>query len=92
MIGLPPVELAAIFDLSATTLAAFAVFAGLYLAIIGSSDPKVAKVPGAALFLVLFGTPPSSYLGGPSNIISLDTEGAFATPFRSRAPGSGEAS
>jgi Na+/citrate or Na+/malate symporter len=56
MIGLPPVELAAIFDLSATTLAAFAVFAGLYLAIIGSSDPKVAKVPGAALFLVLFGT------------------------------------
>ena len=55
MIGVPPIELAKLFDLSATALAAFAVFAGLYLAIIGSSDPKVAKVPSATLFLVLFG-------------------------------------
>jgi hypothetical protein len=55
MIGVPPIALAELFDLSATALAAFAVFAGLYLAIIGSSDPKVAKVPSATLFLVLFG-------------------------------------
>lgn len=31
----------------------------------------------------------SSYLGALSNIISLDNEGVFATPFQSRAAGSG---
>jgi hypothetical protein len=55
IISLPAVELAELFDFSATALAAFAGFAGLYLAILGSGDPKVAKVPSATLFLVLFG-------------------------------------
>jgi hypothetical protein len=49
------VELAELFDYFATAPAAFAVFAGLYIAITGSSDPKVAQVPRATLFLVLFG-------------------------------------
>jgi hypothetical protein len=48
-------ELAELFDFFATVLAAFAVFAGLFAAIIGSSDPKVAEVPWAAPFLALFG-------------------------------------
>lgn len=52
---MPAAELAEFFDFFATALAAFAVFAGLYVAIIGSNDPKVAQVPWAALFLALFG-------------------------------------
>jgi len=48
-------ELAELFDYFATLLAAFAVFAALFVAIIGSRDPKVAEVPGSVLFLALFG-------------------------------------
>jgi hypothetical protein len=48
-------ELAELFDSFATILAAFAVFAALFAAIIGSCDPKVAEVPGAVPFLALFG-------------------------------------
>jgi hypothetical protein len=52
---LPDVELAKLFDFVATLLAAFAVFAGLFIAVVGNNNPKVAEVPGAALFLALFG-------------------------------------
>jgi hypothetical protein len=55
IINLPPVELAALFNFFATSLAAFAAFAALFLAIMGSNNPKVGKVPGTAMFLVLFG-------------------------------------
>jgi hypothetical protein len=55
LISLPAVELAELFDFFATALAAFAVFAGLFIAIIGSNDPKVAEIPWTALFLALFG-------------------------------------
>jgi hypothetical protein len=48
-------ELPELFDFSATALAAFAVFAGLFLAITQSSDPKVAEVPWASTFLAFFG-------------------------------------
>ena len=49
------VELAELFNFAATALAAFAAFAALFLAIIGSINPKVGQVPWAAMFLVLFG-------------------------------------
>ena len=52
---MPAVELAELFDFIATALAAFAVFAGLFVAIIGVGDPKVVQVPWAASFLTLFG-------------------------------------
>jgi hypothetical protein len=53
--GLSPIELAELFGFFATALAAFAVFAGLFIAIIRSGDPKVAEVSWGALFLALFG-------------------------------------
>ena len=40
-IRLPAVEFAALFDFSATVLAAFAVLAGLFVAIIGTSLPAL---------------------------------------------------
>ena len=52
---MPAVELAELFDFFATALATFAVFAGLFIAIIGSNDPKVAEIPWAATVLALFG-------------------------------------
>jgi hypothetical protein len=51
----PALELAKHFDFVATLLAAFAVFAGLFVAVIGSNNPKDTEVPRAALFLALFG-------------------------------------
>ena len=54
-VGLRPGELAELFNLFATALAAFAIFAALYVAIIGSNDPKVAQVSWTAFFLTLFG-------------------------------------
>jgi Sec-independent protein secretion pathway component TatC len=51
----PALELAKYFDFVATLLAAFAVFAGLFVAVIGSNNTKVTEVPGAALLLALFG-------------------------------------
>jgi hypothetical protein len=55
IISLPAVELAELFNLVATTLAAFAAFAALFLAIMGSNNPEVGQVPWAVMFLVLFG-------------------------------------
>jgi len=48
-------ELPELFNSIATALAAFAVFAALFAAIIGSCDPKTAEVPGAVPFLAFFG-------------------------------------
>jgi len=48
-------ELAKLFDYFATALAAFAIFAAFFVAILGSSDPKVAEVPGTVPFLAFFG-------------------------------------
>jgi len=55
IISLSAVELAELFNFAATALSAFAVFAALFLAIMGSNNPKVKKVPWAAMFLVFFG-------------------------------------
>jgi len=68
---LPTVELAKLLDFVATLLAAFAEFAGLFVAVI--NNPKVADVSGAALFLALFGIA-VSYLGALSDINLLDTD------------------
>jgi hypothetical protein len=45
IISLLAVELAELFNLVATALAAFAALAALFLAIMGSNNPKVGKVP-----------------------------------------------
>jgi hypothetical protein len=51
--------------------------------------PKLGRFPLPPYFSFSSGSQ-SLYLGAPSNIISLDNEGAFATPFQSRAAGSGD--